>query len=178
MVHIWNFLWSLSFSSRFSYYLCFYHQLWAKWVCILEIVRDIFELIHDSQNTCGHLSLNETNIKFTSLIICSVNNNLTNRSSTPPPEGKKVTVYDTFYVPQQKLLFIGNLRIKSLTWFKHQINIAIVLLSCGSFLKNWSKFWVNGVFKCNKLAVHFKLVLDRIFVVLYKCLNCAAMIKL
>ena len=32
-------------------------------------------------------------------------------------------------------------------------------------------FWVNGLFKCNKLAVHFKLTLDMIFVVLYKYLN-------
>ena len=44
----------------------------------------------------GHLTLIETHIKFTSLIICSINDNLTNRSSKPPPEGKKVTVYDTF----------------------------------------------------------------------------------
>ena len=34
-------------------------------------------------------------------------------------------------------------------------------------------FWVNGVFKCNKLAVPFKLTLDIIFVVLYKYLYCA-----
>ena len=34
-------------------------------------------------------------------------------------------------------------------------------------------FFVHGVFKCNKLAVYFKLNLD-IFVVLYKYLNCAA----
>ena len=31
-----------------------------------------------------------------------------------------------------------------------------------------------GVFKYNKLAVHFKLTLDMIFVFLYKYLNCAA----
>ena len=40
-------------------------------------------------------------------------------------------------------------------------------------------FWVNYLnvfraFKCNKLAVHLKLTLDMIFVVLYKKLNCAA----
>ena len=60
---------------------------------------------------------------------------------------------------------MGNLRIKSLTRFKHQINITGVLLSCGS---------LNGVFKCNKLAVHFKLTLDMIFAVLCKQLNCIA----
>ena len=35
-------------------------------------------------------------------------------------------------------------------------------------------FCVNGIFKCNKLAVHFKLTLDMTFVVLNKYLNCAA----
>ena len=40
-------------------------------------------------------------------------------------------------------------------------------------------FWVNylnviRVFKCNKLAVYFKLTLGMTFVVLYKYLNCAA----
>ena len=34
-------------------------------------------------------------------------------------------------------------------------------------------FCVNGVLKCNKLAVNFKLTLGKIFVVLYKYLNCA-----
>ena len=35
-------------------------------------------------------------------------------------------------------------------------------------------FWVNGVFKCNKLAVLFKLTPAMISVVLYKYLNYAA----
>ena len=35
-------------------------------------------------------------------------------------------------------------------------------------------FCVNEAFKYKKLAVHFKLTLDMIFVVLYKYLNCAA----
>ena len=35
-------------------------------------------------------------------------------------------------------------------------------------------FLVNGVLNGNKSAVHFKLILDMIFVVLYKYLNCAA----
>ena len=33
-------------------------------------------------------------------------------------------------------------------------------------------FKVNGLLKCNRLAVHFKLTLGMIFVVLYKYLNC------
>ena len=32
-------------------------------------------------------------------------------------------------------------------------------------------FWINIVFKCNKLAAHFKSTLDMIFVVSYKELN-------
>ena len=77
------------------------------------------------------------------------------------------------FVPQKKFLFIENLRIKYLTCFKHQINTIVVLLFCGSFFQYYSVFWVNGVFKCYKLAVHFELTLDMIFVVLYKYLNCA-----
>ena len=35
-------------------------------------------------------------------------------------------------------------------------------------------FKVNGLLKCNRLAVHFKLTLGVIFAVLYKYLNCVA----
>ena len=35
-----------------------------------------------------------------------------------------------------------------------------------------SAFWVNGVPKCNKLAVNFKLAVSMTFVVLYNYLNC------
>ena len=80
--------------------LCFYHQLWVKWVCIhignsyghigLEIVMDILDkVIHDSQNICGFLTRNEMHIKFTSLSICLINDNLTNTSSASPSEGEK-----------------------------------------------------------------------------------------
>ena len=66
-------------------------------------------------------------------------------------------------------------RIKPLTCFKHQINITltIVLLFCRGFSLYYSVFWVNEIFKWNKLPVHFKLILGMIFVVLYKYLNCA-----
>ena len=49
-------------------YLCFYHQLWVKWVCIdTGSSSDILDkLIHDSQNICGSLTLNEMHIKLTS----------------------------------------------------------------------------------------------------------------
>ena len=46
------------------------------------------KLIHDSQNSCECLTLNEMHIKLASLIICATNDNLTNMSSTLPPEVK------------------------------------------------------------------------------------------
>ena len=66
-----------------------------------KILRRIFfkkcsdQLIPDSQIICGCLTLNGIHIKSTSLIICSINDNLTNTSSLPPHEGKKTTVYST-----------------------------------------------------------------------------------
>ena len=50
-----------------------------------------------------------------------------------------------------------------------------MLLFCGNFFQFLSGiFWVNGVFKCNKLTVHFKLTLGMVFVILYKHLHCTA----
>ena len=77
-------------------------------------------------------------------------------------------------MPQQKLAFTGNLRIKFLTCFKFQINITVVLLSCESFFKYQLAFCVHGVFKCNKLAFDFELTLDMISVALYRYLNWGA----
>ena len=54
------------------------------------MVSDIMnKLIHDSPNVCGCLKLNEMHIKLASLIISLTNDNLTNTSSTRPPEVKK-----------------------------------------------------------------------------------------
>ena len=50
-------------------------------------------LIHDSQNVCGCLTLNEMHIKLTSWVICLIHDNLINMSSTPAPEGKKAVLY-------------------------------------------------------------------------------------
>ena len=60
-------------------------------------------------------------IKLVSLIISATNDNLTNTSSTLQPEVKKNLLYIAHMIlyTQQKLSFIGNLRIKSLTCFKH-----------------------------------------------------------
>ena len=51
------------------------------------------QLIHDSENVCECLTLIEMDIKLASLIICTTNDNLTNRSSTLPPELKKIALY-------------------------------------------------------------------------------------
>ena len=48
-----------------------------------------------------------------------------------------------FCVPQEKLQFIENLTIKSFTSFKHQINITIVLLLCGSFFQFFIPLFLN-----------------------------------
>ena len=82
-----------------TFNFCFHHQLWVKWyVYVLAIVLVKFdELIHDSPNVCGCLTLNEMHIKSASLIIPSTNSNLTNSSSTPLLEVKKnSTVYSTY----------------------------------------------------------------------------------
>ena len=60
------------------------------YVYILEIVLDkLDKLIHGFRNICGCLTLNEMHIKLALLITCLINGNLTDTSSTPPPEVKK-----------------------------------------------------------------------------------------
>ena len=56
----------------------------SRHVYILKIILvTLNKLIYDFRNICGCLTLNEILIKLVSLIICSINNNLTNTSSTP-----------------------------------------------------------------------------------------------
>ena len=70
------------------FYLCFYHQLSVKWLCIdTGNTSGHIGHIRNSQNICGGFALNEMPIKLTSLIICLINDNLINTSS--PPEWKK-----------------------------------------------------------------------------------------
>ena len=65
-----------------------------EYAYILEVGLGVLsELIDDSQNICGCLTVNEMYMKFKSLIICLINNNLTNTSSTPPTAGKKTLLY-------------------------------------------------------------------------------------
>ena len=112
-------------------------------VYILEIVLDILDkLFHDSLNLCGCLTLNEMHIDLASLIICIclIKCNLTHTSSISPPTVKNSIIYSKFnnfvYV-KRNFTFIESLRI-TLTCFKHQINIAVVLLFCGSFFQYYS----------------------------------------
>ena len=74
-----------------TFNLCFYHQLWVKWVCI------------HTGNSSGYLR--QTQLKFPEclwmfgselnahqigiLIIFSINDKLANMSSAPPPEVKR-----------------------------------------------------------------------------------------
>ena len=60
----------------------------------MEIVLDILDkLINDFQNVCACLTLNEVHIELASLTICLIIGNLTNTSSTHPPEVKKTVLY-------------------------------------------------------------------------------------
>ena len=58
-----------------TFNLCFYPQLWIKWVYIH---------IGNSSVQSGCLTRKEMRIKLASLIISSINGNLSNTSSTPP----------------------------------------------------------------------------------------------
>ena len=83
----------------------------------MEINLDILnKLIYDSRNDCGYLTPNEMHIKLTSLIICLINDNPINTSSTPPPEGRKKTV---LYIAHLIILYT---RKTSIYWkFKDKI---------------------------------------------------------
>ena len=72
---------------------CVYHKLWVKLLCIY--IGNNFGYIGQthSQNVCGCLTLNKILIKLISLIICSINNNLSNTWSAPPPEIERRVLY-------------------------------------------------------------------------------------
>ena len=81
------------------------------------------KLIHDSWNVCECLTLNEMHIQLASLIVCLINYNLTNTLSTPPPEVKKTVLYIVHLIIfsswKESSIYL-RLRLKSLTYFKHQ----------------------------------------------------------
>ena len=54
------------------------------------------EIIRYPQNVCVCLTLNEMHIELASSIICLINGNLTNTSSTHPPEVKNNILYSEF----------------------------------------------------------------------------------
>ena len=72
----------------------------------MEIVLDkLHKLIRDSENVCGCLTLDEMYIELASLIICSINENLTNTSSATPLKQKKET---TLYIVNLILLYTST----------------------------------------------------------------------
>ena len=57
--------------------------MYTYWNLVLDMLH---KLNHNSRNACGCLNLDEMYIELASLIISSINENLTNTSSTSPPE--------------------------------------------------------------------------------------------
>ena len=86
MVHIQKFLWSFGFLSWLSTYV---------FITNCRLNGYVFKLdkpIHDSQNICECLTLNEMHIKQGQISILdnlTTNDNLINAPSTLPPEVKK-----------------------------------------------------------------------------------------
>ena len=81
-----------------TFYVCFYHQLWVKWVC------------PDIGNSFGHIGQihsrfqkylwmfdTEWNAHQIDILYNSLSN-LTNTSSTPPPEGEKTVLYKAYLI--------------------------------------------------------------------------------
>ena len=104
------------------------------YVYILEIVLDILgKLSHDFWNVCGCLTLNEMHIELASLIICSIDNNLTNTFTW----SKRTVLYivNLIILCTSTETLIGNLGTKYLTCLKHQINKTVVLMFCGSYFQ-------------------------------------------
>ena len=122
----------------------------------MEIVLDILnKLIHDSQNICRFMTLNAMHSKLISLIICLINDNLTNTLSTPPPVRKKTILYIARLITlctSTETSFYYKFRVKIFYLFeapnRHNCCVTVVW----KFLQVLISFWVNGVFKCNKLV--------------------------
>ena len=73
-----------------TFSLCFYHQLWVKWVGIhIGNINILEKLIHRSRNVCVCWTLNKMNNELASLITCSIKDNLINTSSISPHEVRK-----------------------------------------------------------------------------------------
>ena len=102
-VHMQGLLWRIGIISEAT---------WCTWKNVLRLQVRAFKncKIWHFGNSSGHveqthlrfpkclwsLTLNEMLIKLVSLIIYSINANLTNISSTPPSEVKKAVLYSTF----------------------------------------------------------------------------------
>ena len=74
------------------FYLCFYHQLWVRWVCI-DIGNSSEHIGQNHSRFPKYLWMFDTEWNPHQIEIYWINNNLTNTSATPPPEGKKKHYY-------------------------------------------------------------------------------------
>ena len=83
-------------------------------------------MIHEMHG-CQCMILKEIKIIFVSMIICSIVGN-----PTHPPEGKETSINNL--KNEKKLPLTENLRLKSLSCFKHQINKIVFVLWCGGVL--------------------------------------------
>ena len=92
---IYAIFWSLGLLPWFSAY-----KLWVKWVCIHpgNNPGHIRQTHSRFPNICGCLTLNKMHIKYTSLAVCLINNNLNKTSSTPPSEGEKTGLYIPYLI--------------------------------------------------------------------------------
>ena len=126
-----------------TFNLRFYHQLWVKLICM-----------HIGNNS-GHIE--QTYLRFPKCLwifdiewnahqIGILDNLFDKRqlhqhiinTSACSKKKKNSTVYSTFNkfcAAQQKVQFIGNLSLKSLTCFKHKINMTVVFLLQRNFLQ-------------------------------------------
>ena len=74
---------------------------------------------------------------------------LSTTSSTYPPKGKENSIMVYKFknsLSEKQLLLIENLGIKSLTWFKHQINIIVAIFVLWKFIPSnqsfeWMEYW-------------------------------------
>ena len=109
-------------------------------------------MIHEMYG-CQCMILKKIKIIFVSLIICSVVGNLNNTSAWR----KRI----------KDVSLIENLRIKSLSCFKHQMNIIIVFFPCAKEVSSTSNLcfeWMEYWFICSillqniniRLKVYFK----------------------
>ena len=104
-----------------------------------------FFMIHKMYG-CLCITLKEIDLVFVSVIICSIADNLINTSIWRERNKYYSELIQKRFFCEKKLPLIQNLRTKYSSCFKDQININVVLLSCGSLIKSraWRmQFYIN-----------------------------------